>query len=96
MAQATFTCAIKSGQSTHRTSRAISLRYRAAAIAVAERPPCFRAWLFPSGAPGFVPPCIRHRFRAFTAGDWHSVPARVRARQRGACAIRAGCIGLID
>ena len=31
----------------------------------------------------------------FTAGDWHSVPERVRAVQRGACASLAGCIGLI-
>lgn len=80
---------------TSRTSRAISLRYLAAAIALAERPPCFRALLFPSGAPGFVPPCIRHRFRPFTAGDWHAVPERVRAKQRGADASRSGCMGLI-
>lgn len=44
--------------------------------------------------PGFVPPCILHRRLPFTAGDWHSVPLRVRARQRGALASRSGCIGL--
>jgi len=39
-----------------------------------------------------VPPCILHRRFPFTAGDWHSVPERVWARQRGAeCAL---CIGL--
>src|SRR3546814_6001808 len=50
--------------------------------------------LLPLGAPGLVPPCILHRRFPFTAGDWHSVPERVRARQRGDCASRAGCIGL--
>lgn len=40
----------------------------AAAIALAKRPPCFRAMLLLSGAPGFMPPCIRHRFRPFMAG----------------------------
>lgn len=29
-------------------------------------------------------PCIRHRVRPFTAGDWHSVPLRVLAKQRRA------------
>lgn len=48
------------------------------------------------GAPGLVPPCILHRRFPFTAGDWHSVPVRVRAKQRGALASRSGCIGLID
>ena len=42
-----------------------------------------------------MPSCIRHRFRPFTAGDWHSVPERVRAKQRGADASRSGCMGLI-
>ena len=62
----------------------------------ADRPPCFQALRLPTGAPGFVPPCILHRRLPLTAGDWHSVPKRVRARQRGACASRAGCIGLFD
>ena len=43
-----------------------------------------------------MPPCIRHRRLPFTAGDWQAVPARVLARQRGACASRAGCMGLFD
>lgn len=42
-----------------------------------------------------LPPCIRHRLRPFTAGDWHSLPERVRAKQRGACASRAGWMALI-
>src|SRR3546814_16256577 len=75
--------------------RTISRRYRAAASAVAERPPCFRAFLLPLGAPGLVPPCILHRRFPFTVGDWHSVPERVCAKQRGADASRAGCLGLI-
>jgi len=60
----------------------------------AERAPCFQALRLPFGAPGLVPPCILHRRLPLTAGDWHSVPERVRARQRGACASRSGCMGL--
>ena len=41
-----------------------------------------------------MPPCILHRFRPFTAGDWHSVPLRVMAKHRGARASRSGCMGL--
>ena len=37
---------------------------------------------------------MRHRRLPFTAGDWHAVPERVRARQRGALASRSGCVGL--
>src|SRR5690606_21647157 len=48
----------------------------------------------PFGAPGLFPPCIRHRRLPLTAGDWHSVPDRVRARQRCASANIAGCFGL--
>ena len=48
----------------------------------------------PLGAPGLVPPYIRHRFRPFTAGDWHSVPLRVSAKHRGAIASRSGYMGL--
>jgi hypothetical protein len=73
--------------------------YRAAAIVAPERPPCFQALRLPLGAPGLVPPCILHRRFPFTAGDWHSVPERVRARQRGALARSGGCarrMGLID
>lgn len=72
---------------------AISRKYRTAAFASADRPPCFHALRLPLGAPGFIPPCIRHRFRPFTAGDWHSLPERVRARQRGADASRSGSLG---
>ena len=61
-----------------------------------ERAPCFQALRLPLGAPLPLPPCIRHRFRPFTAGDWHSVPERVRARQRCDSAMIAGCIGLFD
>ncbi len=35
--------------------------------------------LLPIGAPGFVPPCIRHRRLPFTAEDRHSPPERVSA-----------------
>ena len=47
-------------------------------------------------APGLVPPCILHRRLPFTAGDWHSVPERVRARQRGADDSCSGCMGLFE
>jgi hypothetical protein len=30
------------------------------------------------------PPCLRHRLRPWTAGDWHGAPARVLAPHRGA------------
>jgi hypothetical protein len=52
------------------------------AIASAVYQPCFSAFLFPFGAPGDGPPCIRQRpFRI--AGDWHRPPLRVFAPQRG-------------
>src|SRR5208282_24075 len=52
------------------------------------------AWLLPIGAPGALPPCIRQRPFAI-AGDWHGVPARVRARQRGLrCMDKLLCMGL--
>src|SRR3954469_6614189 len=41
-----------------------------------------KAFLLPLAAPGALPPCIRQRPFAI-AGDWHGVPARVRAWQRG-------------
>ena len=41
-----------------------------------------RAFLFPFGGPGDLPPCIRQR-PFFIAGDSHSVPLLVRARHRG-------------
>jgi hypothetical protein len=53
-----------------------------------------RAFLFPFGAPGDVPPCIRHR-PFFTAGDWHGLPRRVRAWHRDAwCMSHLLCMGL--
>src|SRR3954452_10644431 len=39
-------------------------------IASAVQLPCFSALLFPCGAPGDFPPCIRQR-PFFIAGDWH-------------------------
>jgi hypothetical protein len=65
------------------------------AIVAADLPPCFQALRFPFGAPLLFPPCILHRRFPFTAGDWHSAPERVRAKQRGADASRSGCMGLI-
>src|SRR4029453_14631784 len=47
--------------------------------------PCLRAFLFPLGAPGDIPPCIRQRPFAI-AGDRHRLPLLVRAphpRPRG-------------
>lgn len=62
--------------------------------ASAERSPCFHALQLPLGAPGLVPPCIRHRRLPLTAGDRHSAPDRVFAPQRGALARFSGCMGL--
>lgn len=74
------------------TSRAIALMNAAACIALADLAPCFQALWLPLGAPGLVPPCILHRRFPFTAGDWHSVPERVRAKQRGAFATRKASV----
>src|SRR5215470_17665148 len=57
-----------------------SSRRRAMASAVYQ--PCLRAFLFPFGAPGDVPQCIRHRPFGI-AGDWQGLPLRVFAPQRG-------------
>src|SRR5262249_60095285 len=57
-----------------------SSRRRAMASAVYQ--PCFNAFLFPLGAPGDGPPCIRQRPFGI-AGDWHGLPLRVFAPQRG-------------
>ena len=62
--------------------------------ASAERSPCFQALRLPLGAPGLVPPCIRHRRLPLTAGERHSAPDRVFAPQRGALARFSGCMGL--
>src|SRR3546814_19111152 len=69
---------------------------RRSSIAFAAFIPCLSALLLPFGAPGLVPPCIRHLFRPFTAGDWHAVPRLVLAKQRGAASIfETRCMGLI-
>jgi hypothetical protein len=44
--------------------------------------PCLSAFLFPFGAPGDGPPCIRQRPFGI-AGDWHGLPLRVFAPHRG-------------
>jgi hypothetical protein len=52
--------------------------------------------LFPLGAPGDIPPCIRHRPLRI-AGDRHELPRRVGAPQRGLrCIDNLLCIGLIS
>jgi hypothetical protein len=63
-------------------SRTNAANSRRSAIASAVKRPCLKAWLLPFGAPGEAPPCIRQR-PFIIAGDWHGVPALVRARQRG-------------
>jgi hypothetical protein len=55
--------------------------YRRSAIASAVYHPCLRAFLFPFGAPGDGPPCIRQRPFGI-AGDWHGLSLRVFAPQR--------------
>jgi hypothetical protein len=55
---------------------------RRIAIASAVYSPCFKAFLFPFGAPGDVPPCIRQR-PFFIAGDRQDFPLLVFAPQRG-------------
>src|SRR5215470_4815656 len=57
-----------------------SSRRRAMASAVYQ--PCLRAFLFPFGAPGDGPPCIRQRPFGI-AGDRQGLPLRVFAPQRG-------------
>jgi hypothetical protein len=52
---------------------------RRRAIASAVYRPCLRAFLFPFGAPGDIPPCIRHRPFGI-AGDWHDDEAGSRRR----------------
>ena len=64
------------------SSRATALRNRAAPSAFADRAPCFHALRLPLGAPGLVPPCIRHRPLPFTAGFLQGAPLRVLVPQR--------------
>ena len=56
----------------------MALINRDASIASLDCPSCFRAFLLPFRAAGFVPPCIGHHRFPFTAGDWHAVPDRGR------------------
>lgn len=44
--------------------------------------PCFQALRLPFGAPGVLPPCIRH-LPFGIAGERQGVPFLVRAPQRG-------------
>src|SRR5262245_18601063 len=55
---------------------------RRKAMALAVYHPCFSAFLFPLGAPGDDPPCIRQRPFGI-AGDWQGLPLRVFAQKRG-------------
>lgn len=57
--------------------------------------PCLCALRLRLGAPGDVPPCMRHRFLPLIAGDWQGVPWRVFAPQRGlVCMGNLLCMGL--
>src|SRR3546814_16747944 len=68
---------------------------RRSSIAFAAFIPCLSALLLPFGAPGLVPPCIRHIFRPFTAADWHAVTLLALAKQHGAASIfETRCMGL--
>src|SRR4029077_4291281 len=67
---------------------------RRLAIASAVKRPCLTAFLFPFGAPGDRPPCIRQRPFCI-AGDRHRLPLRVRAPHRGLrCRGNLLCTGL--
>jgi len=55
---------------------------RRRAMASAVYRPCLSAFLFPFGAPGDIPPCIRHRPFGI-AGARHDFRFRVRAPHRG-------------
>lgn len=57
-------------------------RSRRIAIASAVYRPCFKAFLFPFGAPGDGPPCIRQR-PFFIAGDRQAFPLLVFAHSAG-------------
>jgi hypothetical protein len=76
--------------STNRLASALSSRTRLRICSIsAVRRPCVvwaaRIRARPSGVRGPVlsPPCRRQRRRFFIAGDWHGLPLRVRAPQRG-------------
>ena len=57
--------------------------------------PSLSAFLLPLGAPGDLPPCMRH-LPFGIAGDWHGLPFLVRAPQRGLwCMGNLLCMGLI-
>ena len=59
-----------------RMVRSNALRRLRSAMAAAVYRPCFRAFLLPLGAPGDLPPCIRH-LPLVIAGARHGVPIRV-------------------
>lgn len=68
--------------SSHRLVRRTSF---ASSSVLPDLAPCLKALRLPILAPlPAAPPCILHRRFPLTAGDWHSVPARVVAKQRGA------------
>ena len=66
--------------SRHSATIARTRRHSAKASCVCI--PCrYRPFWLPLGAPlPAAPPCIRHRAFPPTAGDWHTVPARVWAQ----------------
>ncbi len=82
----------RSRDSKSRLSRINAARRLRSSIASKVKPPCrYFPLRFPFGAPlPAAPPCIRQRVLPATAGDWHGVPRRVRARQRGARRKREG------
>lgn len=65
-----------------RRSRSVCLTSFNCASASAERLPCLNAFLLPLGAPGLVPPCIRHLDLPLTTGVRHEPPERVLAPHR--------------
>ena len=62
--------------------------WRASRSSRVQHPVVKRPLPRPVGAPGLFPPCIRQRFRPFTAGDKHGVAFRVFAPHREACCSR--------
>jgi hypothetical protein len=49
---------------------------------IARKPPMFERVLIAARRTRSAPPCIRHRFFPFTAGDMQGLPERVLAPQR--------------
>ena len=68
---------------------------RCVSIASAVKPPCFKAFLLPLGAPPPAP-CIRQTLDPRTAGAWHRSPLRFDlAWHLNAWCIGKLCMGLI-